>query len=709
MTGKLRPTFSLRNIFRRRAEVVLQAEAAECGLACLAMISSYHGLHYDLSALRFKLSTSLRGVNLNQLMDMAAQLGFSPRALRLEMSAIRRLRTPCILHWSLDHFVVLERAETNRAVILDPAVGRRTLSIEEIGKHFSGIALELTPSEHFEARVERTSLTLGSFFRGVRGLPLSLSKIFAFSIAIQSIVLLMPFYSQLVIDDVVASHDLNFLAVLALGFGVLGVLNVLLGAIRSSVVIQLGAIIQFEWAVRLFHHLIRLPLSFFERRAMADVLSRFKSLASIQNLTSNAIVEAVIDGLMTITTLIVMLAYSVKLTAIPISALAAYMVLRMCLYSPQRQNAHEALICAAKEDGHFLESLRGILAIKSFSREQIRESSWQNRASDAVQARMKALAFGTGEALANQALFALENVIVLWVGAQLVITNDLSIGMLVAFLAYRGQFTSRASALVDKLIEFRMIDVHLDRISDIALAIGEQSASDNESNPIRLRGSIQVVGVSFRYAANEVQVVSNANFIIEPGECIGIFAPSGTGKTTLIKLLMGLLQPESGKILIDGLNIVGMNAARYRRQIAAVMQEDTLLSGSLAENIAFFDPSPDRNRIEQCAKLAAVHEDIARMPMGYYTLVGDMGAALSGGQKQRVLMARAIYAAPRILFLDEATSHIDPEMERAIHSALADLHITRIIVAHRTETLAIADRVLTWDQIVESANAKSTD
>jgi ATP-binding cassette, subfamily B, bacterial CvaB/MchF/RaxB len=690
LAGRLRAPFSL----TRRVPAVLQAESAECGFACLAMIGSYHGFEVDLNFLRAKFGTSARGITLGQLMQTASAIRLTPRALRLEPAGLARLSLPCILHWDLDHFVVLERAGADEIWIVDPAVGRRRLALAEASKHFTGVALELTPAADFAKAHETKTLTLGAFFRSVHNLPSMLLRLLLLSATLQLFALVMPVLTQVAIDNIVISGDLDLLTLLLIAFAGIVLLQVTIGTLRSLLVLYFGAHLQFGWGSRLFHHLLRLPLSFFERRHIADINSRFRSLASIQGLLTTSIVEAVIDGFMTITTIAVMAIYSPILASVTAAAVLLYGLGRLVLYRPMREGSQEALVHGARENGHFLESLRGILAIKSFSREQTRESSWQNQAADSIKASYKVALLGTAQQSANQLIFGFESVLVITLGTMLVVRGELSVGMLVAFLAYKSQFGARAVAFIDRLMEFRLADVHLDRLSDIALTEEEQGlATDGPAELGALDGRLSLKGISFKYSPADAPLLDKVNLEVRAGECIALVGPSGFGKTTLLKVMMGLLRPTEGQVLVDGRDVMSALPG-YRRQIAGVMQEDSLLSGSLLDNIAFFDMTPDRERVEECARLAAIHDDIVKMPMGYLTLIGDMGAALSGGQKQRVLLARALYARPRILFLDEATSHLDLATERAIHGALARMSITRVVVAHRQETLAVVDRVV---------------
>lgn len=683
---------------RASVPVVLQTEAAECGLACIAMVASYHGHHADLSSLRRRWSVSMKGVNLAQLMAMGEALELAPRALRLDLEELPELQRPAILHWGMDHFVVLERVGTKSVQIVDPAVGRRKLSLAEVSKRFTGVALELSPTTAFKPRRRVTPLPLSSFFSGTKGLGAALFKILLLSLALQALLLLAPLFGQIVIDEIVISEDRNLLTVLGIAFLLLAAIQICITGIRGWVVVTLGAHLQFGWVTRLFHHLIRLPMAYFEKRHMGDIVSRFGSIRAVGDLVANSVVEAIVDGLMAITTLVVMFIYSPKLAWVVIGAVVVYTLLRLGIFRALWLASQEALVVGAKENSLFMESVRAILPLKNFGRESQRERVWQNRKAEALNAEVRVSRLQLIQRVANTGIFAFENVVVLWIGALAVINAELSIGMLVAFLSYKQQFGTRAAALVDTALKFRLIRVHLDRLADVALADRDAGVQPPNADTSPISGAIAVHDLWFRYADSEPYIIAGLDLDIESGECVAIAAPSGFGKTTLIKVMMGLLQPEKGSVLVDKVDIHRGHLGNYRRQTAAVMQDDELLSGSLAENIAFFDHSPDMRRLEICSKKAAIHEDILRMPMGYHTLVGDMGSALSGGQKQRIMLARALYAQPRILFLDEATSHLDPYTEQSVHKALREMSVTRIIVSHRRDTLAVADRIIDLSQ-----------
>jgi ATP-binding cassette subfamily B protein RaxB len=678
---------------RRRVPVVLQSEAAECGLACLAMVAGYHGLKTDLTSLRRRWSLSQKGITLAHLIGMARDLHLSPRALRLELQDLPALVRPAILHWDLDHFVVLEQVARSHIRIVDPAVGRRRVPMREVSRRFTGVALELQPAAGFQRRRDPPPLPLSAFITGARGLGAALLRILLLSAALQTFALMLPLFGQIVIDEIAVSGDRNLLAILGVAFLLLTGIHVCVAGVRGWLVATLAATLRYAWGARLFHHLLRLPLAWFEKRHMGDIVSRFQSLRSIEALVAGTVVEAIVDGVMALAALAVMGFYSLKLAGIVVAALLLYIGVRAILFGPLRLATFETLVLDARVDSIFMESVRAIVPIKNYTREGYRETVWQNRRAEALNAELRAHRLELVQQLANMALFGAENVAVLWAGALAILENELSVGMLVAFLAYKEQFGTRAAALVDRALEFRLVGLHLDRLADIALAERDRGTEVPSEPPHRISGALEVRNLWFRYSDTEPYLFAGLDFSIAPGERVAITAPSGTGKTTLLKLMMGLLEPSSGRILVDGLDVRRVLAG-YRRQIAAVMQEDVLLAGTLADNITFFDPAPDRARMEACARAAAIHEDVMRMPMGYLTPVGDMGSTLSGGQRQRICLARALYARPRILFLDEATSHLDAFTEHRIHEALRELNITCVMVAHRRETLSIADRVI---------------
>ena len=675
-----------------RLPLFLQTEAAECGLASLGMVACFHGHRIDLAGLRRRFTLSLKGATLAHLMQVAGRLDLAPRPLRLELDELPQLRAPCILHWDLNHFVVLKSANAREAVIHDPAFGVRRMPLAEVSKHFTGIALELAPTARFRPVDERRRVRLRDLTGPVTGLGRSLAQVLLLALALQAFAILSPFYMQWVVDGAVVSADRDLLTVLGLGFLLLAAIQVAVGALRSWVVLYLGTTLNLQWLANVFSHLLRLPVAWFEKRHLGDVVSRFGAVTTIQRTLTSSFVEAVIDGLMAVATLAMMLVYSGTLTAIAVAAVAAYSVSRYAFYGPLRRATEEHIVHAARQQSHFLETVRGVQSIKLFGRQEERRARWLNLVVDATNRDLAVQKLSLGFRSANGLVFGVERIAVVWVGALLVLDAAFSVGMLFAFMAYKEQFSARVAGLVDKLIELRMLALQGERLADIVLTPPEEEAPSPA--PAVGEASIEVRNLSFRYSDTEPFVLQNCSFRIEPGESVAIVGPSGGGKTTLAKIMLGLLAPTDGQVLVDGIDLQKLGVDAYRRLVGTVMQDDPLFAGSIADNVSFFDPSPSQEAIERCTRLAAVHDDIAAMPMGYHTLIGDMGAALSGGQRQRLLLARALYKQPRILFLDEATSALDVQRERLVNEAIRGLNLTRILIAHRPETIASAGRVI---------------
>lgn len=675
---------------------ILQAEASECGLASLAMVASAHGMQLDLPELRRRFHLSLKGIRLNQLIEIAQTLGFSTRPLRLEMEQLDQLSLPCILHWDLNHFVVLAKVGKSKATILDPAIGERRLSLGEVSQHFTGVALELTPTAEFKQHKAAPSISARQLTGPIRGLWSALSQIALLSLALQVFVILAPFYTQWVVDQVLVSADRDLLVVLGLGFGLALLLQVGIGLLRGWSVVSLSSRLGLQWMGNVFAHLLKLPLDFFEKRHLGDVTSRMSSVQTIQHTLTTSFVEAMIDGVMAMVTLVLMLVYSWKLALVTLLAVALYLGIRAIAYRPMRDRTEQQLVAAAKQQTHLLESLRGMQSLKVAGEESVRRSTYENLLNDTVNQDVKLARMSLGFNTASQLVFGLERIAVIWIGARLALDNVFSVGMLVAYLAYKDQFAMRVSGLIDKWIEFRMLRLHGERLADIVLTPPEKQHAQPHALP-PAEPSIEVEGLSFRYADGEPWVVKDCSFTIAPGESVAIIGGSGCGKTTLVKLLLGLLTPSEGTIRIGGHDLHKLGPRNVRAMIGVVMQDDQLFAGSIADNIGFFDTDFDLERIKAAAQLAAVHEDIAAMPMGYHSLIGDMGSSLSGGQKQRIILARALYRQPKLLFLDEATSHLDVTRERLVNEAVKHLQLTKVIVAHRPETIASADRILVME------------
>ncbi|ELB2104174.1 peptidase domain-containing ABC transporter [Vibrio parahaemolyticus] len=680
-----------------RTPLILQTEMAECGLACLAMISTYHGHKLDISFLRKMHTASLGGMNFQEMISLANNLELASRALKCPLENLGKLTLPCILHWDLNHFVVLTGVTKKGVSINDPALGKRKLTRAEVSDHYTGIALELTPTINFRKNDSREHMHFSQLWTKIVGLKSGLVSLLALSLVLQFIAIANPYYMQWVVDEVLLSHDQPLLVVLAIGFGLLLVINVTTTAIRSYLVLRLSSMMNMQLGINLLRHLLCLPMTYFEKRQIGDLVSRFRSLSQIREQLTTGVTETLVDGFMSIAVLCVMFVYSPQLTTIVLISVIIYILLRISLYPSLKRHTEEMIQAGAKEQSNFLESIRGIQTIKLHTSEHMRQSLWQNRYATLINTEIKLGKLDITFKSANSLLFGLENIIVVYFSALMVMNGVLTVGMVLAYMAYKGQFTDHITKLIEQIIAFRMMRLHLERISDIALSELEKNR-DSQIPIDELKGEIKLENVSFRYDKNQPWIVKNCNLIIKSGESLAIIGKSGCGKSTLVKLMLGLIEPNEGRILIDGKDIRKTGLVNYRKQVAAVMQNDTLLSGSIVDNITFFEPEPNMLRVQKSAQQAAIDIDIASMPMGYNSLVGDMGNQFSGGQVQRLLLARALYKKPKVLFMDEATSHLDVQNEMNIGKSIQSLHMTRVIIAHRQETIRQADRVIKMNQ-----------
>jgi ATP-binding cassette, subfamily B, bacterial CvaB/MchF/RaxB len=676
----------------QRLPMIFQTEAAECGLACLAMIAGYHGLEIDLPSLRQRFSVSMRGATLAHVIRFAASLELSGRPLRLELEDLAYLKTPCILHWKMDHFVVLRKVTRKYIFLHDPSMGPRRLTFSEAGRYFTGVALELTPTPSFTPRDERRPLRMNDLLGRVVGLKRALGQIFILAAALELFSIVSPLFLQFTVDKVMAAFDRDLLPALGIGFALLVCLQALLGGLRSWTTLYFGASLKLQWYANLFSHLVRLPVSFFEKRYFGDVMSRFEGAEVIQRTLTNNSIEAVLDGMISIFVLAVMFFYSRKLALVVVVSVAVYVTLRNFAYLPLRKSMEEQIMRSSKQQTFMIETLRGIRTIKVLGREDSRNSRWMNLLADTTNAQVATEKLNLLFKAANTLIFGLQSVAVVWFGAVLVLDGKFSVGMLFAFVAYQEQFKARVTNLVDRLYEFRMLSLQVQRLADVVLAKPEPASVD--FMPAAHEAAIEVNHLYFRYSDAEPWLLEDVSFRVEPGECVAVVGPSGAGKSTLLKLIAGLLCPQSGEVVVNG-HSVSTGRAAMRGKVGFVLQDDTLFAGTIADNIGFASDIADMERVQECARLACLDEEIGSMPMNYNTLVGDMGSALSGGQQQRLLLARALYPQPAILVLDEATSHLDVPTEQRIAATLARLRMTRIFAAHRPDTIRIADRMIT--------------
>lgn len=679
-----------------RIPVILQAESAECGLACLAMVSSFYGHHHDIFSLRQEFGSSARGADLKTLISHAEALALSARALQIDVHELAELTLPAILHWNFNHFVILSKVTKSEVVVHDPAVGARKYTLNELSKRFTGIVLELRPRTSFAPKPKVRRLKLWDFFKDARGLYSSLAQLLVLSVLIQIIALATPLYLQLVVDEVLTGSDQNLLTVLAVGFAGLTAFSVAMNYIRGLSSIYLTSQLRFNIGQSIMHHLVRLPLGFYSKRHLGDVLSRFESLTPIQNFISSSSITIVVDGLLAVTTVVMMFWYSTLLGSIVLIGAALYGIFRSIQFEPLRSRNLESINASAGLESHFIETIRSIQSIKLAGKETARESTWKNKYTEAIGFSARANKLTVGYEAVNGLVVGIETVLVIFLGAHLVLDGIFTIGMLYAFLAYRSNFSKSAVSLIDQAFEYKMIGLHLERLSDITNTSQEAGLQSQSSFTFPIQSLIALEDVTFSYDNVSGPVFSDFSIELQANQFTAINGPSGIGKSTLLKVMMGLYPPTQGRVLIDGMPLNSSLVQNFRKNIASVTQEDNLLSGSILDNISFFDLERDLENVIAAARLAEIHQDIISLPMQYDSLIGDMGTALSQGQMQRILLARALYTKPQILFLDEGTAFLDQQTEAKVFSNIKALGIGCIFVTHNAGLMKFADRTVDW-------------
>lgn len=696
--------------FRRgsNVKIIYQTEAAECGLACIAMVCDYYSLGLDITTLRAKYPFSLRGARLKDLVEICTDLGMAARPIKFELEDIDHLKTPCVLHWGMDHFVVLTKVGKGVLHITDPSKGRRKVSLKDASSKVTGVALELEPGPKVKRNQSTPSISLRELTGSLKGVAGSISHVIALAVLLEALGLLAPQFMRLVVDNVLSSGDYGLLLFLGISFSLLLLVRTVVEALRAWVLLWLNTSFNIGWTANVFNHLLRLPAEYFAKRHVGDVISRFGAVNIIQQTLTTQFTVVVLDGLMAAITISVLFYYSAKLALITLGFALLYLALRATYYRYFREITHKNINLLALQEGTLIETVRSILTLRINNQAGSRSARYMNVTADAMNMSVAVQKFTLMFTLLGSLITGGQKIAVLWVGASLAIDGLLTVGMLMAFIVYADQFTTRFVSLADYYVQFKMLRLHGERLADIVLSPPESSTSSAASvEPISY--DLEIKNVYFRYGFNSRYILKDLSLRVGSGEVVAITGPSGCGKSTIAKVVVGALEHQAGTVLIGGLDREAVGRSRFRDLVSCVMQEDHLFSGTLLENITFFEESPDMGRVDEVIELVNLANEIRQMPMGLHSLVGDMGSSLSGGQKQRLLLARALYRRPKILILDEATSHLDVRNERYISAIVRAQGITTLIVAHRPETIASADRIYAMDsdgRIMEQEHRK---
>ncbi|EPX3778957.1 peptidase domain-containing ABC transporter [Acinetobacter baumannii] len=681
--------------FRSKVPVILQTESSECGLACLAMISSYYGHYETIFTLRQKYSVSIKGSSLSDLIKIAGKINLNSRPLRLEMDELSKLRLPCIIHINMDHFVVL--VSVNKKIeVIDPSLGKRFYSIDEFSDIFTGIALEIWPNSKFEKNEKKEIFNFFHLLHDLKSLLSSFSYILILAVVLEILGLVSPLYMQFVLDNVIPEGDRQLLLTLTIAFFMLMIFNIIITTTQTLIGMFVSSTLNVQRKSNVLNHLVNIPNEYFFKRHLGDIISRFNSIDPIQSTLTSTFIITLLNACLAIFTLCLMFYFSAQLALITLIAMVLYLLLKIITYLPLRSLAEKGIILGASQNSYLMETIRGIRAIKQYNKQDERSNNWLSLFVNQTNNSLSSQKLSVIISIINKFIFGVENLLIIWFGANLVIDKTFTIGFLTAFIAYKTQFSIRFSSLIDSYFQIKMLSLHGERLSDIVLTDQEDVTAFELTPNVKqeIKGQIKAENISFKYGDFEAEIIQGLNLTIEAGQSIALTGPSGCGKTTFLNLLNASLKPTSGEIFLDNIPFSQLGTKNLRSLIACVDQNDTLFAGNIIENISFFDSNVKLEWVERCAEMAGIHNEIIKMPMGYWSLVGDMGSSLSGGQKQRILIARALYQKPKILFMDEATSHLDIRKEKEINQMISDLKITRVIIAHRKETIMSADRVI---------------
>jgi ATP-binding cassette, subfamily B, bacterial CvaB/MchF/RaxB len=674
-----------------RVPLILQNESSECALASLAMIAAAWGLKADMAAFRAQVAFTPRGINLRTLMNLAAGIGLAPRPVRIGLQRIGDLKLPAILHWNMDHFVVLERVRKNVATIVDPARGRFEMTLDAMSPHFTGIAVEFTPTDSFLPGTISLSRSFRRAWFDDRRLRWSALSMLWLTVLLQLTIMATPFAYRSIIDQTGGSLANPRFVWIACGIALMMIVQSGSMWIRGLVTARLGGIFVHRVSAQIVARLFSLPVAFFQRQMLGNVLSRVRSVDALRRFVTDQAVPMVVDIFVGSVTAALMIGFSPHLAIIVIAGLAIEMSVRLLGWPKQRELSEDLLEAEGKEMSRLLESMRAIQAIKLAGREAQRFAVWENEFVRVLNANARLNRRRSGMAAITSAAAAFEWTAVLVVGVLGIGFAPVTTGVLFGFLAYRGVFRERVSTIMESVWSMQQACVHVRRLDDLMLAEPEPGGGNRAH--LDGPGLLQLEHISFRYGPTEPLVLNDVSLEFPAGACVAITGPSGSGKSTLVKLILGIETPQQGSIKLDGVPIDDACRRVWRGRFGTVMQDDTLLAGSINENIAFFDPRIDVDKVRAAARDAAIHEEIQALPMEYGTLVGDMGVQLSGGQRQRLLIARALYREPGLILFDEGTANLDALSEQKIAEVLSSLAITRIIVAHRSHLLTVADIV----------------
>ncbi len=682
---------------RKRIPLVRQMAATDCGAAALAMVLGFHGKQVALEEVRKQLEPGRGGATAASILQLGRKYGLRSRGVRVEMEDLDYLPSGTLLYWEFHHFVVLQRVKRRSIEIVDPAFGRRTVSREKFRRFFTGVALILEPTEAFDRGESRPKAKrIAGLFKLILQQRELLARIVSTSLLVQILSLAMPLLTGVLIDRVVPQRDYKLLAVITIGYCLFQLFNAIAGFVRAHLMIHLRTQLEVRFTLGFLDHLVELPYSYFQQHTSGDLMIRLGSNSAVRDILTSTTLSAFMDGSMASVYMVLLLLANAPLTLMVLALALARFALMTLIRWRQRQFLAESLENSARSQTYQVEMLSGMETLKAMGLEHRAAENWSNVFVDGLNISIKRARL---DAIFNALLGmlgTLSTLALMFYGAYLVLGGALTLGTMMAFSALAGGFLMPLNNLVSAALQLQMVEIYLERLNDVMDTPPEQDLSSVvASGP--LQGAVELDGVSFRYGSQEPWVLHEVSLGIASGLRIALVGRTGSGKSTVARLMAGLYDPTSGRILFDGHDLRNLNRRAVRSQLGIVTQETQLFGGSIRRNIALADPSMTLDRVVEAAKLAGIHDDIMAMSMGYETPLTDRGLSLSGGQRQRLALARALANDPKLLILDEATSQLDAVTEAKVNQNLASLRCTRIVIAHRLSTVRDADRIFVME------------